>query len=228
MPKQNITNAALVLSIAVAVYGLSFGVLAVAAGLSVAQTCVISLLWFTGASQFAAVAVVASGGTAMAAAAPALLLSARNGVYGIAMSRVLTGSLPLRLLASQLVIDESTAMATAQRAPEDQRRAFWATGIGVFVFWNLATLLGALGGNALGDPRRFGLDVAFPAGFVALVVPHLGKARGVHAGVLGAAIALACTPLLPAGIPIPLAALAALVGLSRERTNHDRPQVGYP
>ena len=207
--------ASVTLSIAVGFVGASFGVLAVASGLSWPRACAMSLLVFTGASQFAAVGVVRSGGTALAAIGSALLLAARNSVYGLAMSRVITGRLGKRLIAAQITIDESTAMATAQTERGDQQRAFWATGLGIFVFWNLGTLLGALLGHTLGDPKTFGLDAAFPAGFVALLGPHLRKPGGRAAGVFGALSAIALVPVLPVGLPILVAALGALVGLRR-------------
>ena len=205
--------ASLTLSAAVGVFGVSFGVLAVAAGLSWAQACAMSLLVFTGASQFAAVGIVSAGGSPIAAVGSALLLAARNGVYGLAMSRVVTGSLGRRLVAAQLTIDESTAMAAAQPDRRNQERAFWATGLGVYVFWNLGTLVGALAGRALGDPKVLGLDAAFPAGFLALLGPHLRKPGGRSAALFGAFAVLVLVPVLPAGLPILVAALATLVGL---------------
>lgn len=206
-------SASIVIGLAVGVFGISFGVLAVASGLTVAQASAMSLLVFTGASQFAAVGVLGSGGSTAAALGSALLLAARNGAYGLSLSDVVTGRLPVRLLAAQLVIDESTAMATAQREPDDQRRGFWVAGLSVFVFWNLGTLVGALGGNAIGDPATFGLDAAFPAGFVALVVPHLRSFEGRVAAAIGVAVALVLVPVAPAGVPVLAASVAVLVGL---------------
>lgn len=206
-------SASLVLGVAVGAFGISFGVLAVASGLSAAQACAMSLLVFTGASQFAAVGVIGSGGSTAAALGSALLLAARNGAYGLSLSDVIKGRLATRLVASQLVIDESTAMATAQVAPEQQVRGFWLAGLSVFVFWNLGTLLGALGGDAIGDPERYGLDAAFPAGFVALVVPHLRSLDGRLAAAIGVAVALLLVPVAPAGVPILAASAAVLLGL---------------
>ena len=207
--------ASLLLSLAVGAYAVSFGVLGVQAGLTTAQTCAMSLLGFSGASQFAAVGVLSSGGSPLAAVGSALLLAARNAVYGVAMSRVLPAGRVRRLVAAQFVIDESTAMALAQHDAHHRQRAFWATGLGIYVCWNVGTLAGALVGNRLGDPAALGLDAAFPAGFVALAVPHLGRPAGRLAGGLGAAAALALSPVLPAGAPILVAALAVLVGLRR-------------
>lgn len=220
-------SASIVLGLAVGVFGISFGVLAVASGLTVARACVMSLLVFTGASQFAAVGVIGSGGSTAAALGSALLLAARNGAYGLSLSDVLRGRLGIRLLASQLVIDESTAMATAQRNPPDQRRGFWVAGLSVFVFWNLGTLLGALGGDAIGDPERYGLDAAFPAGFVALVVPHLRSIEGKLAAAIGVAVALVLVPIAPAGVPVLAASAAVLLGL-RTPTPGDAPPAVRP
>src|SRR5262245_8725195 len=178
--EASVRRDAWVLGAAVGVFGASFGVLTTTSGLSVPQACVMSLLVFTGASQFAAVGVLAAGGSLGSAFGSALLLAARNAAYGVALAPVLgRRSLGRRLLAAQLVIDESTAMATAQPAGgRGREQAFWATGIAVFVCWNLGTLAGALAGGAIGDPRALGLDAAFPAGFVALAVPHLRGRAG--------------------------------------------------
>lgn len=203
------------LGLAVGAFGISFGILAVSSGLSAAQACAMSLLVFTGASQFAAVGVIGAGGSTVAALGSALLLAARNGAYGLAMADVVTGRLPRRLLAAQLVIDESTAMAAAQPTPASRRKGFWAAGASVFVFWNLGTLLGALGGDAIGSPERYGLDAAFPAGFVALVAPHLRRLDGRVAAAIGATVALLLVPAAPAGIPVLAAGAAVLVGLRR-------------
>lgn len=171
-----------------------------------------SLLVFTGASQLSAVSVIAAGGSVGAAVGGALLLAARNGVYGLAMSRHLDGSIGRRLVAAQLTIDESTAMATAQDNPRATRAAFWITGLSVYVFWNLGTLIGALAGSAI-DPKTFGLDAAFPAAYVAMLWPHLRTRRGVLAAVLGATFCLVLIPFVPVGIPILAAALAILIGI---------------
>lgn len=202
---------AVLLGLAVGVFGLSFGALATTAGLSVAKACALSLLVFTGASQFAVVGVVVAGGTVGAAVASALLLAARNGAYGVALAPLLRErSLARRLLAAQLTIDETTAMATAQTGSTRARDAFWWTGASVFVAWNLGTLAGALGGDAIGDPETLGLDAAFPAGFIALAVPHVRARRGRVAAIAGALIALVLIPLTPAGTPILAAALGVI------------------
>ncbi len=207
-----VITASVTLGFAVGVFAISFGVGAVSAGASVAQTCVMSLLVFTGASQFSAVSVIGAGGSTASALGGALLLAARNGVYGLTMAPRLPGSLRKRLLAAHLTLDESTAMSAAQTDPVAQRTAFWITGFSVYLFWNLGTLAGALAGTAI-DPKTFGLDAAFPAAYVAMVWPLLRDGRGNVAAACGAAICLALIPFVPVGIPILCAALAVLVGV---------------
>ncbi len=209
---REVIVAGLSLGAAVGVFGVAFGVGAVAAGGSVAQACVMSLLVFTGASQFSAVSVAAAGGTTGAALGGAMLLAARNGVYGLAVSRIIRGSLAERLLAAHWTIDETTAMATAQSDPRDRRHAFWITGVAVYSFWNVGTLIGALAGSAI-DPLTYGLDAAFPAGFVAMVAPQLRRPPGLLAGALGALICLVLIPFTPVGVPILCSAAAILVGI---------------
>jgi 4-azaleucine resistance transporter AzlC len=208
-----VLGACLTLSLAVGVFGVSFGVGAVSSGATVAQACALSLLVFTGASQFSAVSVIGAGGSVSAALGGALLLAARNGVYGLAMAKRLPGPLALRLLAAQLTIDETTAMSAAQPDPHAQKVAFWFTGITLYSFWNLGTLVGALAGSAI-DPQTFGLDAAFPAGFVAMVWPLLRHRRSAVAAALGAVICLVLIPHTPIGVPILCASLAVLVGLA--------------
>lgn len=219
--------ACLTLSLAVGIFGVSFGVGSVSAGASVAQTSALSALVFTGASQFSAVSVVGAGGTLGAALGGALLLAARNGVYGLAMAKRLPGSLGRRLLAAHLTIDETTAMAAAQSDPRHQRIAFWFTGATLFVCWNGGTLIGALAGSAI-DPETFGLDAAFPAGFVAMVWPLLRHRRSALAALLGAGICLVTIPVTPIGVPILCAALAVLVGLPPLPAEADPIPTGDP
>jgi 4-azaleucine resistance transporter AzlC len=209
MSARPITRDALAIGLATGAYAVSYGVLAVAAGLSVAQTCAMSALVFTGASQFAVIGVLGAGGGVLAALAPALLLASRNAVYGLALVPVLRGRRASRALQAQLVIDESTAMAHAQDDPRAAHRAFLATGLSVFVFWNLGTLAGALAGGGIGDPRALGLDAMFPAAFLALIAPQLRRPGAPQAAVAGAVIAVALLPLTPAGLPI----LAAVLGI---------------
>ena len=209
---RRVVAASLTLSAAVGVFALSFGVLAVSAGASVTQACGLSLLTFTGASQMSAMAVIGSGGTVGAALGGALLLAARNGVYGLALAPYFRGSIGKRLIAAQFVIDETTAMHMAQTDPRLRRIAFWTTAIALYSFWNLGTLLGALAGSAI-DPQRFGLDVAFTAAFVAMLVPHLSTRTGRLAALIGGVICLALIPLTPIGVPVLAAGLAIFVGL---------------
>ncbi len=208
---------ALAIGLGVGVFGVTFGVLAVSAGLSAPQAQAMSLLVFTGASQFAAVGVIDSGGTPAAALGSALLLAARNGMYGLALTTTIRGGRLRRLAAAQFVIDESAAMASAQPDPEHAEQAFFLTGLSVFVFWNLGTLFGAVGGNAIGDPETWGLDAAFPAGFIALLAPHLRTRPGLVAALVGGAIALVTVPLLPAGAPILVASVAVIPGFLVQR-----------
>lgn len=203
---------AVVLGIAVGLYGISFGVLAVTAGLSVWQAVGLSTLVFAGSSQFAAIGVIAAGGGPLAAVASGLLLNTRMAAFGLALAPVLTGRLPRRLLASHLLIDESAAMALAQSNPQAKRRAFWFTGVSVFVFWNAATIFGALAGSLLGDPRSLGLDAAFPAGFLALLGPMLHNRAARLSALAGAVVALALLPFTPPGVPILAASAGVLAG----------------
>lgn len=209
-----VASASVTLGAVVGVFGIVFGVGAVSAGASVLQACVMSLLVFTGASQFSAVSVIASGGTTASALSSAMLLAARNGVYGLTMARHLDGSVGRRLVAAQLTIDESTAMATAQSTAAARATAFWVTGLSVYLFWNVGTLIGAIAGSNV-DPARYGLDAAFPAGFVAMVAPQLRSAQGRLAVVIGAGVCLVTIPFVPVGLSILCASVAVLVGVRR-------------
>jgi predicted branched-subunit amino acid permease len=207
----SVVRSALAIGVATGAYGLSFGALATAAGLSLAQTCALSLLMFTGASQFALVGVLGGGGSAATAAAAAVLLGTRNALYGLRLTRLLHVRGARRLIAAHLVIDESTAMAIGRDDEATGRLGFWSTGIAVFVCWNTATLLGAVGAQALSDPRQLGLDAAAPAAFLALLAPRL-RERTAYVTAIGAVIvALAVAPLVPVGGPVLVAALVAAV-----------------
>lgn len=199
------------LSIAVAtgLYGVSFGALGVASGLGVWQTVALSALMFTGGSQFAFIGVVAGGGAGSAAFGAATLLGVRNAVYGMQMNRMLRPRGWRRLLAAQVTIDESAATAAGQLDPDEQRRGFWAAGLGVFALWNLFTLAGALLGDALGDPRRWGLDGAAVAAFLGLLWPRLRAREPVALAVVCALATVLALPRVPPGVPILLAALVA-------------------
>ena len=206
---------AVTIGVAVSFFAASFGVLATGNGMSVFQTCAMSLLVFTGASQFAAVGVIASGGSEVTAVASGLLLGIRNAAYGLVMGPRFPRRFLRRALCTQLLIDESTALALT--APEeDKLQAFLAGGVSVFVFWNMGTLIGALAGSSIADPLAFGLDAAFPASLLALMAPRLKDASARRVAALGAGIALALTPLLPAGLPIIAAAVAVVPELMRK------------
>jgi 4-azaleucine resistance transporter AzlC len=209
--RASVIRDSLGVGLAVGAYGFAFGAASVAAGLSVLQTSLLSLLAFTGGTQFAVVGVVAGGGSLAAALSSGLLLGSRNTLYAMRLAPLLQARGLRRLLAAHGTIDESTAMAIAQKSPQLSRVAFWWTFGGVFVFWNLATLLGAVGTSALGDPNRFGLDAVVPAAFLALLAPRLRAGeieRRVALG--GAAIAVVLIPLTPPGVPV-LASCAALL-----------------
>ena len=199
------------LGLAVGSFGVTFGVLANSAGLSAAKAVVMSLLVFTGASQFAAVGIANSGGDPISALGTALLLSARNCAYALAISQILPRKGGSRLLAAQLVIDESAAMSNAQASPRDAREAFWVTGLSVFLFWNIGTLLGVFLGEVLGNPREWGLDAAFPAAFLALLLPHVSENDKLRTALLGAVIAFVTIPFMPTGLPVVLAAASSVV-----------------
>ena len=199
-------------SLTVGAYGVAFGAAAVANGFSVVQSCLLSLLTFSGASQFAVVGVLGAGGSAISGIATASLLGVRNALYGVIMAPRLKVSGVKRVLAAQVTIDESTGVALGQevRGHDEMRKGFWYTGIGVFVFWNLFTLAGALGAQAMGDIRDFGLDSAVPAAFLGLVWPRLTGRFERLLAVGSAAFAIVMTPILPAGLPIIATAFIAI------------------
>ncbi|TBT88798.1 branched-chain amino acid ABC transporter permease [Propioniciclava sinopodophylli] len=206
------------ISVAVGLYGISFGALAVAAGLSVWQAVALSALMFTGGSQFAFIGVLSGGGSLAAAATAASLLGLRNAVYGVQINALLRPRRAVRPLQAHLTIDESTATAVAQVSADERRRGFWAAGVGVWVLWNLFTLLGALLGERLGDPAAWGLDGAAVAAFLGLLWPRLTN-RDAHAIAIAAAfVTLVAVPLVPPGIPIILAAaVSAAVTVAQHR-----------
>jgi 4-azaleucine resistance transporter AzlC len=198
------------IALATGLYAVSFGVLSIAAGFSVAQTCVMSVVTFTGASQFTFVSVIGAGGSPAAALAPALLLAARNTLYGISLKSVLTGSVAKRALLAQGVIDETSAMAHAQPAPAAKRRAFDLTAVLLFVGWNLGTVAGALAGQGLGNPQDLGFDAIFPAVFLALLAPQLRSTEARGAALAGGLVSLALVGFVPPGVPIIAAAVVAI------------------
>ncbi len=212
MPRTALTPATRIgLSIAFAtgLYGISFGALAVAAGLSPWQAIALSALMFTGGSQFAFVGVLAGGGSGAAAFGAATLLGVRNAVYGMQVNRMLRPQGWRRILAAQVTIDESTATAAAQIEPGEQRRGFWVAGLGVFVLWTLFTGFGAVLGDALGDPKRWGLDGAAVAAFLGLLWPRLRTREPVAIAIVCAFATALAVPWTPPGVPILVAALVA-------------------
>ena len=203
-------------SFTVGAYGVAFGAAAVANGFSVLQSCLLSLLTFSGASQFAVIGVIGAGGSAISGIATASLLGFRNGLYGVLMAPILKVRGFKRLVAAHITIDESTGVSLSQeaRGPEAMREGFWLTGFGVFIFWNLFTLAGALGAKAMGDPSAWGLDAAVPAAFLGLVWPRLKSSTDKTLAIIAAFFAIATTPFLPAGLPIiGTAVIAVIAGL---------------
>jgi 4-azaleucine resistance transporter AzlC len=190
------------------VVGLSFGAIAVGAGLPLWLPMLISVVVFAGAAQFLFVAVVAAGGNPITAVLTGLLVNTRLIPMGFAVADVL-GRGPKRLLASHLLMDENVAFTVAQKDPRRRRATFWTCGLGLFVCWNIGVVIGAFGGSFLPDPNAFGLDAAFPAVILALVMPSLKDRATQRAALAGVVIALATAPFLPAGIPV----LLALVGV---------------
>ena len=199
------------MGLATGAYGVSFGAVSVSAGLSVVQTCALSLLMFTGASQFALVGVLAAGGAPLSGALTALLLGTRNTLYGLRLAPLLQWSGWRRLLGAHLVIDESTAMSVTRSSRAAARLGFLTTGLSVFLLWNLATFAGAIAGTVLGDPRTFGLDAAVGAAFMALLWPRLRDRRNRLVAAAAAAVALGMVPISPAGVPVLAAAGVALL-----------------
>ena len=213
--RKEIIGNALSIGVAVAMYGVSFGALGTTTGLTIPQTMALSLLMFTGASQFTLVSTLASGGTALTAVIASWLMGTRNAAYSMRMTPILKTRGFGRLVAVQLTIDESTAMGLAQdeTAYEGQasRLAFWATGLSVYVLWNLATFIGAVSVSAIGDPKTFGLDAAIAAGLFALVWPQIKSRIEIAVALGGALIALTLTPFVSPGIPVLAAALVAVI-----------------
>ncbi len=194
---------------AVGLSGFAFGVTSAGSGLTVLQTCALSLLVFTGASQFALVGALAGGGNPFTAAAGAFFLGVRNAFYGLRLSQLLALPRAVRPFAAQWVIDETTAVALAQPTRRSVRIGFTVTGLSLYVLWNLTTLFGALGAEAIGDTDAWGLDAAGPAVFLALLAPMLRTSLDRAVAGLAVLLGLGLLPVLPAGVPVLAAALAA-------------------
>ena len=191
-------------SFTVGLYGTAFGAAGIAAGFSVLQTCLLSLFAFSGASQFAVVGVMGAGGTAIAAIATASLLGVRNMLYALRMAPLLHVSGFRKVVAAQVTIDESTGVALSQEqlGTEAMKQGFWLTGFGVYIFWNIFTLLGALGAQAMGNPSAWGLDAAVPAAFLGLIWPRLTNKLERALAVCALVLAVLLSPVLSAGLPI--------------------------
>jgi branched chain amino acid efflux pump len=192
-------------------FAVSLGAIAVASGLTVVQTGLLSLAMFSGASQVAFISIAGAGGSALAAIPATLLLGVRNTFYGIRLVQVLGVRGPRVALAAQFVLDETAAMVIARDDQREQRYAFWFTGVLLFVVWNLGTIGGAIGGSAIGDTATFGLDAVVPAAFLALIWPRLDDHASRLVAIGGALIATALVPVLPPGIPVLAAAPVAVV-----------------
>jgi predicted branched-subunit amino acid permease len=205
------TKVGLSIAIATGLYGVSFGALSVASGLSIWQTSVLSLLLFSGGSQFAFIGVIGGGGTGIAAASASALLGVRNAVYGMQINALLHPQGWRRFVSAHVTIDESLATSTGQTDPVEQKRGFWVAGVGIFILWNLFTLVGALAGDALGDPKQWGLDGAAVAAFLALLWPRLRSRDAAAIAVLCAVATVVAIPFVPPGIPILVAAIVAAV-----------------
>lgn len=212
--RRRVVADSLGIGVATGAYGVSFGALSTASGLDVAQTCALSLLVFTGASQFAFIGVIAAGGNPVTGALTATLLGSRNLFYGLSLTERLRVRGWRRVAAAHLVIDESTAMATGQPSDDLARTGFYWTGLSIFVLWNLTTLAGAVAGTAIGDPRAFGLDAAVGAAFLGLLWHRLDSAATRTVALVAGLVALALVPFAPIGLPVIAGGgIAVLLGL---------------
>ena len=221
--RSAIVRDGLAVGLATGAYGIGFGAVSVASGLSVAQTCVLSLAMFTGASQFAFVGVVAAGGAPMSGAVTAWLLGTRNTLYGLRMAPLLRWRGWRRGAAAHVLIDESTAMSVNRHDTATARLGFVSTGAAVFVLWNLATAIGALAGAAVGDPRTYGLDAAVAAAFLALLWPRLQDRRSLLVAVVAAAVAVSLVGVTAPGVPVLAAGGVAVLAGALRRSNRTDP-----
>jgi predicted branched-subunit amino acid permease len=210
--KRATASASLSVSFTVGLYGIAFGAAGIAAGFSLLQTCLLSLLTFSGASQFAVVGVMGAGGSAISAISTASLLGVRNSLYGLRLAPLLKLKGLKRVVGAQITIDESTGVALGQSdlGEDAMRQGFWLTGIGVYIFWNFFTVVGALGAQAMGDPAAWGLDAAVPAAFLGLVWPRLTNKLERTLALSAMLLALVMTPFVAAGVPIISTALLAV------------------
>ena len=209
--RRAVIRDSLSVAIPVGTYGAAFGAAAVAAGFSVLQSCAFSLLLFSGASQFAVIGVMGADGSALSAIATGALLGIRNGLYGMRLAPILRFTGWRRFFGSHVTIDESTGVALAQRDEYAVRLGFLITGIGVFISWNIFTLIGAVGAQALGNPSTWGLDAAVPAAFLGLVWPRLTSSQTKLAAISSMLVALLLSPHLSAGLPIIATVIVAII-----------------
>jgi len=223
------TRIGLAIAIATGLYGVSFGALSVASGLDIWQTMALSLLLFSGGSQFGFIGVVSAGGSGITAMSTAVLLGIRNGVYGMQINALLRPRGLMKLVSAQVTIDESTAVCTSQVEVREQRRGFWVTGVAIFIFWNLFTFLGAIVGDAAGDPKQWGLDGAAVAGFLGLLWPRLKNREAVAIAAVAAVVTVVLTPWIPSGLPILAAALVvAVIGFVKSGHRLQQPEDSAP
>jgi predicted branched-subunit amino acid permease len=206
---KRVLSTSISVGLATGLYGISFGALAAVAGLDLLSIMLLSILMFSGGSQFAFIGVIAAGGAPISAITSSWLLGVRNGFYAMRLNSVLAPRGLLKIVSAQLSIDESNGVSAAQDDLKSQRVGFWATGIAVFVFWNLATLLGALAGDFLGSAETWGLDAAAAAAFLGLVWPKLKDNNTL--ALAASIVAVVGSLFLPAGVPVLLTVLIALV-----------------
>ncbi|CAL9602738.1 AzlC family ABC transporter permease [Streptomyces griseomycini] len=227
-PDGAVVRDALGVGVAVGLSGFAFGVTSAGSGLTLLQTCALSLLVFTGASQFALVGALAAGGSPFTAAAGAFFLGVRNAFYGLRLSQLLALPRVVRPFAAQWVIDETAAVSLAQPDRRGARIGFLVTGLSLYLLWNLTTLLGALGAEAIGDTDAWGLDAAGPAVFLALLAPMLRTGTERTVAGLAVLLGLGLLPVLPAGVPVLIAALAAPAVLWAQGRRKSAPRGDVP
>jgi 4-azaleucine resistance transporter AzlC len=200
------------------IVGVSFGAITVSIGLPLWLPMLLSVVVFAGAAQFMFVGIVAAGGNPIAAVVAGLLVNARHLPFGFAIGDVLGTGWMRRIVGSHLMIDESVAFALAQREPQRRRAAYWACGITLFACWNLGVVAGAFGGTVVTNTDALGLDAAFPAVLLALILPAMRNPATRRAALAGVAIALVTAAFLPTGLPVLLALVGVLAGLRGIRT----------
>ena len=202
------------IAVAAFAFAFSFGVLARPSGIATIEAIVMSATTFAGSAQFAVASILGAGGGIVSAIVAATLLNARYAPISVSLAPIFIGGPLRRLLESQLIVDESWAMSRRPDGRHD-RRLLVGAGLVLYVCWVGGTVLGALAGDALGDPASLGLDAAFPALFLAILVSQVHSRRALAAAVLGGTIAVALIPVAPAGVPIVAATAACLLGWRR-------------